>query len=136
MSVPWEVVGSVLGAVLIAVGGAAWLWFNKMRTTAKLKDLREVNVRVRNGNPFKGKCVDMVIVGARNYLKFDVEENGVARERLIPNDEIIDLHATRPTPKSPEKWLKDAASSTMKLRDIEEARRIVAHLSRRRGRSE
>lgn len=132
MSIPWEVVGSALGVA----GGAAWLWFIKVRTAAKLKDLKEVNVRMKNSEAFKGKCVDIVKVGARNYLKFDVEENGWTRERLVPNDEIVDLRATRPTPKSPEKWLIAAASSTMKLRDSEQARRIAAHLLRRRGRSE
>ena len=129
MSVPWEVVSVV---VLVPVVTAASLWFTRVRTAAKLKALGVVNVRVKfDGEPFKGRCVDMVKVGARNYLKFDViRENDFPRERLVPNDEILELYATRRTPKSPEEMLMT------RLRDSEQARRIAARLPRRRGRSE
>ena len=134
MSVPWEVVSV---AVLVPVVTAASVWFTRVRTTAKLKALKEVNVRVKDGESFTGKCVDMVKVGARNYLKFDVTENGEARERLVPNDEIVELRATRGTPKSPEERLIDARVwSATRLREIEQARRTVVRLPRRRGRSE
>ena len=133
MSIPWDVVGVVIGLVITA----ASVWFIRVRTTAKLKALGEVDVRVKNGKAFKGRCVDMVKVGARNYLKFDVRENGEACERLVPNDEIVELRATRRTPKSPEEMLIDArAWSATRLRKIEQARRTVVRFPRRKGHSE
>lgn len=52
MSIPWDVVGSVLGVA----GGATWLWFIKMRTVAKLKDLKQLDVyvEVRSMWPLRG----------------------------------------------------------------------------------
>ena len=104
MDIGWQLLASVLGPVGAGIGAMLLWWFTKVRTVGKLKALGEVDVYLKHdpsGPSFQGKCVDMIKIGARNFIKFDVA--GI--ERLIPNENIVAIHRKAKRRRSPVEWI-------------------------------